>query len=445
MHTPHRLSGPMLALLVLAVTAPEALGQMQWTRRLPGTSPSARYQHTMVYDSARRRVVLFGAGPRIFRNDTWEWDGNDWQLRIPATSPPINGGGAMAYDAARQRTVLFGLNNNLNTYDTWEWDGVNWTQCTPTRLPLAQGGTAMAYDGNLQRVILFGGSVLSRVALNETWAWDGVNWTRLVPAMAPPARYSHAMAYDSARRRIVLFGGICGSYLYDTWEWQGTTWIPCSTPVVPSPRDSQAMVYDAATQRVVLFGGNNSSYAFNDTWEWDGKTWVQRALTSSPLGRFYHAMAYDAARQRTILFGGFDGQMTYFGDTWDYGSTHLSVAGLPRPGNTMTFTLSAQRDAGRSFQMASSLGTGPTWIGPVDVGLDADALLTVSVTGAWPGVFQGYQGTLDGNGQATTALHIPPFPLLIGITVHSAFLTFDTQATPAIRSVSGTESLQIMR
>ena len=110
----------------------------------------------------------------------------------------------------------------------------------------------------------------------------------------------------------------------------------------------------------------------------------------------------------------------------------------------MTFALSAQWDAGRPFQLASSLGTGPTWFGPVNIGLDADALLMVSVAGAWPDIFRGYRGILDGNGQAAAALQIPPFPLLIGVTVHSAFLTFDTHPALAIRSVSGTESLQIM-
>ena len=437
--------GPLLAILAAITGAPPVHAQTKWTECHLSCYPCipGRYQHAMAYDSARRRVVLFGGTGMTTLNDTWEWDGKNWRRRVPAISPPPMAGHTMAYDAARGRTVLFGRNTASLPYQTWEWDGTTWTQCTPATRPPDRSGSAMAYDANLQRVILFGGSVLGNSVLNDTWAWDGTRWTQQIPAAAPPARHHHAMAYDAARKRIVLFGGRSGSYLNDTWEWQGTTWIPCPTPVAPSPREFHAMAYDVARQRVVLFGGS-SSYTMYDTWEWDGKTWVQPALGLLTPGRSQHAMAHDTAHQRTILFGGYDGGIVVYGDTWAYGSTHLSMAGQPRPGHVMTFTLSALLDAGRPYQLGSSLGAGPTWVGPVIIDLDMDALLVVSVAGVWPGVFQGYRGFLDGSGQATAVLQIPPFPLLAGITVHSAFLTFDANPTLAIRSVSKTVSLQVM-
>lgn len=62
-----------------------------WTRARRGVwekdtsaGPGARSAHTLVYDSARRRVVLFGGGDQQGRfGDTWEWDGERWDFRGP--------------------------------------------------------------------------------------------------------------------------------------------------------------------------------------------------------------------------------------------------------------------------------------------------------------------------------------------------------------------------
>ena len=48
------------------------------------SSPDARSQHAMAYDSRRGVTVLFG-GVRYYSesafDDTWEWDGESWTLR----------------------------------------------------------------------------------------------------------------------------------------------------------------------------------------------------------------------------------------------------------------------------------------------------------------------------------------------------------------------------
>ena len=54
-------------------------------------APSVRWAGMMAYDSARKRVVLFGGTTTGFQsttlNDTWEYDGKDWTQIKTANAP----------------------------------------------------------------------------------------------------------------------------------------------------------------------------------------------------------------------------------------------------------------------------------------------------------------------------------------------------------------------
>jgi hypothetical protein len=140
-----------------------------WTQIKPTTSPTGRYA-AMSYDSARQRTVLFSGYDASGRSgvpaDTWEWDGKVWTQIKPATSPKGRYSHSLVYDSARQRTVLFG---GSSLADTWEWDGKAWTQIKPVAWPRGRHFSAMAYDAARQRTVLFGGSdILIR---DETWEY----------------------------------------------------------------------------------------------------------------------------------------------------------------------------------------------------------------------------------------------------------------------------------
>jgi hypothetical protein len=99
----------------------------------------------MVYDTARRRVVLFGGTGT--EGGTWEWDGRTWTERTPVNPPAARQNHAMAYDALRRRAVLFGGHTGgTASAETWEWDGSDWTLRTPVSSPSPRGGHAMAYE-----------------------------------------------------------------------------------------------------------------------------------------------------------------------------------------------------------------------------------------------------------------------------------------------------------
>jgi hypothetical protein len=88
---------------------------VSWTQ-LADTGPGSRAT-AMAYDSVRDRVVLFGGSPvgpvdgtstaTGFFADTWEWDGEDWTQQEDQ-GPAGRLGHAMVYDSARKQTLMFG-------------------------------------------------------------------------------------------------------------------------------------------------------------------------------------------------------------------------------------------------------------------------------------------------------------------------------------------------
>jgi len=316
------------------------MAQLLWTQK-QDIGPSARSNVAMIFDLARKRVVLFGGAGNgtTLANDTWEWDGENW-TQYEDIGPPPRSRHAMAYDAKRDRVVLFGGSaGNQQLADTWEWDGQSWTQVADTG-PSARGGHALAYDSLRGRVVLFGGDSGSNF-FGDTWGFDGMTWTQEADS-GPPQRSGHGMDYDSARDRIVLVDGmnqatvqvqvqvwhsgslfqqgyyttetqqqVKSQYLNDTWEYDGTVWTRVAD-TGPEPRTGCGLVYDGTT--MLLYGGKDDTTFFKNTWEWDGHHWTQRQ-DIGPVARAFAALAYDSGRQRAVLFGGAGPGL--YGDTWE--------------------------------------------------------------------------------------------------------------------------------
>ncbi len=66
----------------------------RWERLFPNTQPSSRAQPSMVTDTIRSRLVVFGGqgftfpNQQYFYDETWDWNGSDWRLLAPTTRPP---------------------------------------------------------------------------------------------------------------------------------------------------------------------------------------------------------------------------------------------------------------------------------------------------------------------------------------------------------------------
>ncbi len=99
----------------------------QWTQ-VATVGPSAR-RSEIAYDSHRRRTVLFGGhnqfggNPSGYLDDTWEWDGRSWQ-QVMVQGPVARTEHSMVYDSNRGNVVMFGgyegaMPNYLS--DTWRY------------------------------------------------------------------------------------------------------------------------------------------------------------------------------------------------------------------------------------------------------------------------------------------------------------------------------------
>jgi hypothetical protein len=262
-----------------------------WTKRHPARSPSARTGAAMVYDTATGQLLLFGGGDRpLFAGgghlnaQTWVWTGRTWRQLRPAASPSARQDANMVYDAARREVILYGGFNGLEgDDDTWAWNGATWTRLHPASSPGPLWNPSMAYDGATGTVILFGGNTDTGTS-NQTWSWNGTTWTRLHPAVHPRDNAAGwQAAYDPASKQLMLVGqvfGVIHNPRNEIWAWTGTSWRKLRFTSVPGDRTGGSMTYDSATRKTVLFGGTDNAcsscqrpFYATSTWVWNGRTW----------------------------------------------------------------------------------------------------------------------------------------------------------------------------
>jgi Kelch motif protein len=361
-------------------------------------SPPARNGAAMTYDSARKRVVLYGGYDGVVRGDTWEWDGTNWTETTPAQTLPPRNLPVMCFDPVTARTLVIGgvdpqgqpVSNIL-----WEYDGTSWTQRAAATVPPGVAFT-MARDPVRDRIALLvndgpdtvhwewngsmwmrtafalppldaDGSVLffdhgrkqlGMVALIETppelalYYLTASGWQRPPAAVEPVARDAAAIAYDAMQTEAVMFGGLDtgASPLSDLWAWRGSHWSPLVPAPGPKPsaRSGHAMAYDAARGEVLVVGGHTQSQRTGETWAWDGLAW-RLAGTLPPHERM--AIAYDAHRKRIVGFGGvalgFDGFDHHVAETWEWNGTawaQIATTTVPTARSDFAMAYDARRE-----------------------------------------------------------------------------------------------------
>jgi hypothetical protein len=143
-----------------------------WTEVVPsaGAFPSARYQHGMTYDPVRDRTVVFGGTNANHSDvtDTWEWNGSTWTDVTPAVSPQPTAGHSLVFDRARGKVLMFG---HYNTDDVYQWDGIAWTLVLAvTAKPGPRFYPAVTYDDARSELLAYSGELSAfEPALYDTW------------------------------------------------------------------------------------------------------------------------------------------------------------------------------------------------------------------------------------------------------------------------------------
>ncbi|TMQ60857.1 MAG: hypothetical protein E6K72_00215 [Candidatus Eisenbacteria bacterium] len=311
-------AGPLAA--IHPNTALLTSGCIGWTTLEAGTN-LVRIWGSLVYDSSRERMILFGGawhgGPF---NDVWVQSllGPPGWARLPTSGdPPPDGWNAAIYDPARDRLVVF----RPGVGEVWELS----LSGTPTWSRLATSGApglgtmfTVAYDSLGDRAIVFGGRNEDNDPATGTWALTlaDLAWS---PLPDGPADYDSKAFYDPRRDRLLVVGGAMdgsGGPLYaltlsgtPQWSYVGTI------GTYPTVRGEYGTAYDPVHDRVFVFGGYRSGAFINDAWQLDlaaaTPTWSQVTAANPPPPRSIPYAIYDAPRDRWIVFGGRNLQ-----DTW---------------------------------------------------------------------------------------------------------------------------------
>ena len=234
-----------------------------WSR-VSTTGPGIRAITTMC-ELGNGRVLLFGgqavvADVASAYGDTWEWNGTSW-TRVAIVGPAPRSDHTMVYDSVRNKVVLFGglsiTGASLN--DTWEWNGSVWTQVATTG-PGARFGHASAFDPVSGETLVFGG--WDGWFDGETWAWNGTTW-RLASTTGVGPRQYPAMAFNDNVGKIMLFGGFEGgaNVKNDSYYWTGTAWQPTGLTPIASHRWLHGMNFDRAIRGMVINAGRTLGQA----------------------------------------------------------------------------------------------------------------------------------------------------------------------------------------
>ncbi len=354
-------------------------------RRLPGVvSPPFREWPAISYHEGLQRVVLFGGKLRgIYQGDTWVWDGVRWtQDLTPGGASP--GYGTTTYDPARQAVVMI----QPDSQQVWEWRGQGWQVRPAAQLPFAgRRGFGLFLDPRRGTLIFAGGrTFMPGTAIwisdhDDTWEFDGTSWRQLQPTNHPPARY-----YDNGPvfKPVAQLGGVLG----------------------------------IGFQNLVI-----------QHWLWDGADWrqvfPQRELP--PPSLFTHPIPAETGRG---LLRAIRPSLCHFGPTesmiW-----HLVIRTLtastqhPRLGQRLDYSLNLPTQPG---SLAALLFSGADWPGMPLPGVTGrvlplrdDGVLQASLgAGLWT--------VLDPQGRGSVGLTVPTNPVLVGVRLRSAALTFDPRA-----------------
>ncbi len=141
------------------------------------------------------------------------------------------------------------------------------------------------------------------------------------------------------------------------------------------------------------------------------------------------------AKAAPVAIDGFGGGQVDDFKLWD--GVCLGKVGNPKPtpGTSMNYVLRGWPNA--AFQAAIALGnTGIVLPDGRIIPLVADGLFFASMLG----VFPGFSGTLDGNGDGTITVPIPNIPALVGITYYAAFVNY---GSTGILNISNDEQTTI--
>jgi hypothetical protein len=338
---------------------------------LLAANPSPRLAPRMAFDEESGVGVLFGGrgltdpatGLEHATDETWTWVRNHWVQLFPDVRPPARSAHSMVYDSAGKRIIVFGGRNESTVLrqrfgihgDTWAWTNGEWVDLAPGNAPSARFYTGMAYDRDRDRVLLFGGfnymeDGKTLQTLSDTWEFDGDNWTRVNES--GPVAIKPLLVFDAVRHETLMIGtdADAAEVMY-RWSTETSKWDSVTPSLLPACANEAQLVYQVHNERPLLTGGLCSDSGLADeVFEWDGSTWVEVDIQDNALitREVDSATAYDTVAQQVVRFGGHNSlQATPDSVTSAYRNRRwrrVTSVGNPQPRSMPLFRRDAERD-----------------------------------------------------------------------------------------------------
>ena len=303
--------------------------------------------HALVYDANSRRVLLIGGGGSGYSNGVWTLplEGEaGWSLLATAGRPPSPRRSLAAiYDSQRRRAIVFGGYDGTFLGDLWQltlgqeptWSRLEAEGSAPPTLAAA----AAVYDSKRDRMIVVHGNdgVAPAFRNGGVWALDlsgRPRWRALAPAGPGPApRSAHTAVYDPRNDRVVVFGGTTPEFSDELWELRldgRVAWrrLDLAGPR-PSAREEHCAAFDPERHEMLLYGGVGSGtdyaggtiLALHDAWALaldPVPHWRQLPDGPDPFGRWGHRAVFDPVARHMIIHGG-----------WGWTGSTLALASPP--------------------------------------------------------------------------------------------------------------------
>jgi hypothetical protein len=316
------------------LTAPSTRGT--WTR-LDFADPEPREAPTVIYDSRRKRVVLFGGFDGwSYHAEVWETDpdGKDEWRRMPirGVAPAGRSQHLAVYDPASDAMIVYGGHGAAGYLgDVWMLDfkHARWSLLTPSPgpRPASRASCIGGLDSQLHRIVVGCGQTNQRT-LNDVWAFslDAQQWTLVrSESRGNLSRSNLALAFDSRRNRWLGFGGIAGDGAHnELWSWdvvRKTGWARMDyADEGPVALVDPCAVYDPVRDQLIVLGGSGSprNQMELSTIALSEETRGPRLTLPgvSPPNLHGAAAIYDPAHDRVLVFGGRNDYGT-FGELWE--------------------------------------------------------------------------------------------------------------------------------
>lgn len=268
----------------------------QWKRiDATGQPPSERWGHAAVFDPRGDRMLVFGGSSNsaFYLGDVWQLQRGTteaWTRLFPEGLEPTGRTEMSAvYDSRRRRVIVFGGGTaGADLEETWALNlepELRWTHLTTSGSPGTHFEHEAVYDSLQDRMLVWdgfrgvGGSQVEDV-WELSFLTEPPTWRRLLPDGPFPAERAYsASAFDPARNRILIFGGFTPGMGGDTFDWTDTwalTWeTPIATPVQVSLVNA-TLEPDAIRVRWSVVEVTRAAIERNE----DGRGWIEMRVAT---------------------------------------------------------------------------------------------------------------------------------------------------------------------